>query len=58
MTISGEQLYFLMQVLNDSLKFEMGYDWPFTIRREKRKQFYDALIKEMMAKNEKIKIMD
>lgn len=46
MTISSEQLYLLMQVLKDSLEIKMGYDWTFEMKLEKRKTFYEELIKQ------------
>lgn len=48
MHISGEQLFYLVQVLKDSLTIQMGYDWNFTSKRDSRKDFHDRLIKSLM----------
>ncbi len=48
MQISGDQLYYLVQVLKESLDIQMGYDWSFTSKRDSRKDFYERLIKSLM----------
>lgn len=49
MKITGEQLNFLIQVLRDSLEIQMGYDWTFKYKKEKRKEFYQSLIEELLS---------
>lgn len=48
MQISGEQLYYLVQVLKDSLDIQMGYDWSFKSKRDSRKEFYEKLLKSAL----------
>jgi hypothetical protein len=55
MHITGEQLYFLIQVLKDSLDLQQGYDWPFTHKRETRKKFHEELIKTIIT-NENVSV--
>lgn len=49
MQITGEELFFLIQVLKDSLDIQMGYDWSFTQKREQRKIFYDKFIQSLVS---------
>lgn len=57
MQLQGEQLLFLVQVLKDSLEIQMGYDWPFTHRRDQRKSFYENLINSALSQ-EQINIVE
>lgn len=56
MKITGNQLFFLMQVLKDSLEIQMGYDWNFTQKREERKKFHEELLKSLLL-NEKVNVL-
>jgi hypothetical protein len=59
MQITGEQLFFLVQVLRDSLDIQMGYDWSFRKKRDERKQFYENFIYTILSqKNIDIKDLD
>lgn len=51
MQISGEQLYYLVQVLKDSLDIQMGYDWSFKSKRDSRKEFYEKLLKSILTQD-------
>lgn len=49
MQINGEQLFFLLQILKDSLDIQMGYDWNFKYKKEKRKNFYEELLRSILS---------
>lgn len=51
MQISGKQLWFLVQVLKDSLELQMGYDWSFKYRLEQRKAFHEELLQLLITQN-------
>ena len=52
MVISGEQLLFLMQTLEESLDIQMGYDWNFKSNHEQRKKFHEELLKSLFSKEQ------
>lgn len=49
MKITSDQLFFMIQVLEDSLEIQMGYDWSFKYKRDKRKAFKDEIFKSLIA---------
>lgn len=57
MKIKGDELFFLIQVLKDSLEIQNGYDWSFKYKKNERKIFYEKLIKEILLQH-KINIED
>jgi len=59
MQITGEQLFFLVQVLKDSLDIQMGYDWSFNYKLEQRKLFYNKFIQLLLSQDTvNIELMD
>jgi hypothetical protein len=48
MKITGEQLFFLTQVLKDSLDIQGGYGWVFKKSRDQRRVFYDDFIRSIL----------
>ena len=52
MKITGEQLFFLIQVLKDSLEIQMGYDWSFHHKRDERKKFYNKFIQSILLQHD------
>lgn len=57
MQISGEQLFYLVQVLKDSLDIQMGYDWSFKNKRDNRKEFLEKLMKSILTQ-EKVDVSE
>lgn len=57
MQITGEQFFYLVQVLKDSLDIQLGYDWSFHSKRDSRQDFYRQLLKSIMVQD-KIEIAD
>lgn len=51
MQLTGDQLIFLIQVLQDSLKIERGYDWTFEHKRDKRNIFYEDLMRSLLTQS-------
>lgn len=52
MKITGEQLFFLIEVLKDSLKIQLGYDWNFTHRQKERKVFYKDFMHTLISQQD------
>jgi len=48
MNITGTDLYFLLKVLEDSIKIQRGYDWNFKYKKEERKSFHEKFIKKLI----------
>lgn len=57
MQITGNQLLFLLQVLKDSLKGEMGYDYAYKYKREQRKAFQEELMHSILLQ-EKVDVLE
>lgn len=58
MYIKGSQLLYMLQVIKDSLKLQLGTDWAFEASQKSREKFYNELIKSLIDQEDKIEVRE